>query len=204
MQKVLNLLAPLTPGSDHECKPGLNYVEWKAQYLPKDFTNKTVLDIGAYQGYYSVLALMRNAKHVLSVDNFYGDFVKIDYYKNICKEHKIENWKYEKSDVYDLDNLQGTYDVVMFYDVFYHIEDPLLILRKVKRKVGKELYLSTLVSEEDEPFMRLHDPYELVKEDPTNVWVPSVSCMIKLLKYVGFSDVKLLDKVRQRAIFYAQ
>jgi len=56
-----------TPGIVKHGKDGSNYEEYRFG-IPKDLTGKTVLDIGAWDGYFSFACEKRNAKSVLAVD----------------------------------------------------------------------------------------------------------------------------------------
>ena len=49
-----------------------NYQMWCAQGIPQDLTGKTVLDVGANDGFYSFLCEQRGAKKVLAVDLDYS------------------------------------------------------------------------------------------------------------------------------------
>ena len=44
------------------------YQMWVSQNIPNDLTNKTVLDIGCTDGFYSYLCESRNAKKVVAID----------------------------------------------------------------------------------------------------------------------------------------
>ena len=49
-------------------KSSLNYQMWVSSIIPENLENKTVLDIGAADGYYSFLCESRGAKKVVAVD----------------------------------------------------------------------------------------------------------------------------------------
>jgi tRNA (mo5U34)-methyltransferase len=94
---------------------------------PELFKDKTVLDIGAWDGYYSFYAEKCGAKRVLAVDHpcWSGDSWGTKDGFNLI--HKILNSNVESLDI-DLCDLTpeivGTFDVVLLFGVLYHLRDP--------------------------------------------------------------------------------
>lgn len=185
---------------------GLFWIERKEEVLPKQMNGMRVLDIGAYNGYYSLLCASRGAKVLsLDVDNQYTNKELYYRYKKLYRldcEHR-------ELDVYSLDELNEVFDLVIFYDVFYHLDDPMLALRKIFPKVGKTLLLGTYIIgpkfvnvDQNQPLMYFFEPGELRPNDPTNVWGPTTACVEKMLRVVGFSSVKTFN-FGSRAIFKA-
>ena len=200
----INQIKRMMPGS---LDPrGLSWIEKKEDVLPKEMSGMSVLDIGAFNGYYSLICASRGAKVLsLDVDNVYSN--RGPY--NQCKELYNLDCEFRELDVCDLDELEGSFDLVLYYDVFYHLDDPMLALRKVFPKVGETLLLGTYIIgpkfvdvDQREPLMYLFEPGELRPNDPTNVWGPTIACVEKMLKIVGFRSVETFN-YGSRAIFKA-
>ncbi len=54
--------------------PGWAPISREAYRIPADLTGRTVLDVGAWDGYWTFEALRRGAKRVLAIDDF-SDFM---------------------------------------------------------------------------------------------------------------------------------
>ena len=53
--------------------------------------------------------------------------------------------EFEKLSVYDVDQIAGQFDYVLFLGVFYHLRYPLYALDKVIKKVGGKLLFQTMI-----------------------------------------------------------
>lgn len=137
--------------------PGLSELTLGDDQLP-DFADKSVLDIGAWDGYYSFLAEARGAKRVVALDHYAwgADLAARNAYWVACAvEGKLPDHGRDTTDFWDpamagkapfdlakealgskveavvsdfasmdLSEL-GTFDVVLFLGVLYHLRDPL-------------------------------------------------------------------------------
>ena len=102
--------------------------------LPESLTGKTVLDVGAWDGFYSFEAERRGAAQVLATDSYswggggWGTKAAFDLARRALGS-RVES---RVIDVLELspDNV-GTFDVVLFLGVLYHMRHPMLALEKV-------------------------------------------------------------------------
>lgn len=132
----------VTPGVDDS--PG----KLKALELPS-LAGKTVLDIGASDGLFSFAAERAGASRVLAVDapawedtGWLGSKQAFDFAREALNS-KVEDLH---CDLYDLTPERvGTFDVVFFLGVLYHMEDPLGSLRHVARLTNELLVVETLI-----------------------------------------------------------
>lgn len=203
-----------------EAKFCQKFQQWIAEAIPPDLTNKTVLDIGAWDGFYSFVAEKRGAKRVLATDSFvweHRELYGLDQHfwqgfgagkQGFELARQIFNSQVEdyNIDVLDLNPEEiGNFDVVLFLGVLYHMKYPLLALEKVK-SVTKELliletHISLILSLFPQPLMRFYPTNELSK-DITNWSGPNLALVKSWLLTAGFDKVELVKWHKDRAIFY--
>ncbi len=109
-------------------------VKWRhiSPVLPLDLSGATVLDIGCNGGFYSLQMKMRGAKRVLGIDicDRYLDQARLAS-RTLGLEIELE-----KRSVYEVEEIAGQFDFVIFMGVLYHLRYPLYALDKVVTKVG--------------------------------------------------------------------
>jgi tRNA (mo5U34)-methyltransferase len=157
-----------------------------------------VLDIGARDGFFS-FACERLGAEVVAVDHSAPELTGFPVARQIYGSHV----EYVQANVYDLtpEQLGGTFDVVLFLGVLYHLRHPLLALDRVRQLCRGQLWLETLVCDSglftgyetrerngtlaanlrDLPFAQFL-PVARFHSDPTNKWVPNTACVRALLE----------------------
>jgi len=184
--------------------PGLDDTPAKLRriQMPDDLRGRTVLDIGAWDGFFSFEAERRGASRVLAVDSFcwgrggWGTKAGFDL------AHRALGSRVESREL-TVDQLSrdavGAFDVVFFFGVLYHLRDPLAALERVAAVTGSMLLLETKVDLLDEsvPAMAFYPGSEL-NNDPTNWWAPNVPGLTALLHQAGFSRVAVVSPPRPR------
>ena len=152
---------------------------------------KTVLDIGAWDGFYSFEAERRGAARVLATDHFcwsgpgWGTKAGFDYVHGKLGS-RVES---RDVDVFDLSPEEtGTFDAVLFLGVLYHLKDPFGGLAKAAAMSHECLIVETHSDMNDvaEPVMRYYLGGEL-NNDHTNFWGPNASCLEQMLRELGFT-----------------
>ena len=102
---------------------------WRREFLglTEEFlAGKRVLDIGAYSGAFSFL-LQDLGAEVVAADVYDPDYNGF----NLVKEIRKKDLPHHQISVYDLDpNEIGTFDIVAFYGVHYHLRHPLLAFER--------------------------------------------------------------------------
>jgi tRNA (mo5U34)-methyltransferase len=104
----------------------------ETQLASVDLAGKSVLDIGAWDGYFSFLAERRGAMAVLAADDMsqnWGSGAGIETAKTLFQS-RIET-KLDQS-VYALGALNRTFDVIFCFGVYYHLLDPLLAFAQIR------------------------------------------------------------------------
>jgi tRNA (mo5U34)-methyltransferase len=171
----------VTPG---RTKPG----RWETDKLPERLDGLDVLDIGAYDGYYSFEAERRGARTVKAIDVWgvtydwwYGKVILLtkeafDYCHKALGSKVIS----QNLSVYDLED-KAAYDLVLFNQVMYHLEHPLLGLLKAAAATKDKLFFESICD-----FTRNDCSLEYINHtnycgDMSNFWMPSWRCLERLL-----------------------
>jgi tRNA (mo5U34)-methyltransferase len=106
-----------------------------------DLKGKTVLDIGAWDGYFSLEFERRGAKRVLAVDVWDEGALQAFL---LVREHFKSAVEYKRLDAHDLSPaLVGTFDVVFCAGVLYHLRHPLRGLESIRSVTAGQLILET-------------------------------------------------------------
>jgi tRNA (mo5U34)-methyltransferase len=90
----------------------------------------------------------------------------------------------------------GMFDVVLFAGVLYHLRHPLLALERVFSVTRKLLVLETHVdlTQVKRPVMAFY-PKDEAGVDDTNWWGPNPSCVLEMLKSVGFKKFRVVSEI---------
>src|SRR3990170_7126517 len=104
---------------------GRGYVDFIEKSIPNDLSGKSILDVGAWDGYFSFLAEKRGARRVLAIDNLQNvDKTKGVTGFEVAKEILNSRVDYKIMDVRSVDQLDEDFDIVFYFGVYYHLEDP--------------------------------------------------------------------------------
>jgi tRNA (mo5U34)-methyltransferase len=167
--------------------------------LPEDLTNKRVLDIGCAEGFFSFEAERRGAREVIGIDSFPDSVRRF----NITKAARQSNATAFLMNVYDLEPKRlGTFDVVLFYGVFYHLKHPQYALERIRSVCTGDILFQTHICEEPAlkgtPWARFY-PHGMMSGanheswDPTIFWLFNSVCCLAMLDHVGFTDLRIIS-----------
>lgn len=181
----------VTPGRDH------SPFKLGQIHLPDDLTGKSVLDIGAWDGFFSFEAERRGARRVVALDS-------AAWQSPIVGKHGFElarrvlNSRVEdiELDVVDISpESVGTFDVVLFLGVLYHMRHPQLALDRVAAVTSEMLILETHVDllNVDRPAMAIYPTVEAAG-DISNWCGPNALGVIAMLEMAGFQEVKIVNR----------
>lgn len=180
----------VTPGR------GLSLKKLQTLGLPENLHGKAMLDVGAWDGFFSFEAERRGADRVLATDYFCWNGPGPGTKAGFDLAHRALNSKVEacEIDVLELSPERiGKFDIVLFLGVLYHMRHPLLALEKV-RSVTADGGLVIIETHVDmlhisRPAMAFYPGRELAN-DPTN-WVgPNPAAVQGLLLAAGFREAK--------------
>jgi tRNA (mo5U34)-methyltransferase len=164
--------------------------------LPMRLDGRTVLDVGAWDGYYSFEMERRGASRVVATDHFCwgGGGWGTQAGFNLARQALGSGVEDRTLDVLDLspEAVGGTYDIVLFLGVLYHLPNPLLALERVRSVTGGMLVLETEV---DLLFTRrpaaAFFPGAELGDDPTNWWAPNVPAVLGMLRAAGYARAEV-------------
>jgi len=182
----------VTPGKDDSPR------KLERLCLPPDLTGKTVLDIGAWDGFFSFEAEKRGAKKVLAVDSYAWDGSTWGTKRGFELARRVLGSKVEdkEMDVLDLSpETVGIFDVVLFLGVLYHMRHPLLALQKISSVTGELLVLETVADllSVRRPAMAIY-PDGALYGDPSNWNGINPPALEAMLREVGFRRVETVQK----------
>jgi tRNA (mo5U34)-methyltransferase len=207
--------------------PGWAPINPAAYRIPDILDGKRVLDIGAWDGYWTFQALQRGAKEVVAIDDF-SDYLgnlnqsdrrawesfdvcrsALGYSNDVC--NRIEMSIYDISEA----NL-GLFDTVFFFGTLYHLRHPLLALDKIASLCKDDIYIESAILDDFSPYrgglghgysgpqmvMEFY-PGKQYGNNETNWWVPTLYCLMNMTHAAGFQKIegwKLIDNPQQLSL----
>lgn len=184
-----------------------------------DLAGKSVLDIGAWDGYYSFEAERRGASRVVALDHYVWsiDWEAAGRTETTASPHEpVDAWQPERLPgkrgfdlarrelssavepvvddfmTMDLEPL-GRFDVVLFLGVLYHLHNPFAALERLAQVTGE---LAVIESEavafpglEHRALCEFFESDELAG-DSTNWWAPNLQALTGMCRAAGFQDVR--------------
>ncbi|HSW49363.1 MAG TPA: DUF1698 domain-containing protein [Bryobacteraceae bacterium] len=161
--------------------------------IPEDLTGRRLLDIGAWDGWFSFEAERRGAA-VTAIDCVeYATFRRLH-------QRLASKVDYRIMDLFDLAGAGlGAFDYVFFLGVLYHLKHPLLGLEAVCALTRETALVDSFVTDGDTwrehlndlPTMEFYETDELAGR-LDNWYGPSVACLLSLARAAGFARVELL------------
>ena len=199
-----------TPGNFIEVEPKRCLDELG---VPSDLSGLRALDIGAWDGPFT-FELERRGAQVTALDIQDPDVTVF----NAVKEIKNSSATYVCGSVYDArPETLGTYDLVLFVGVYYHLKNPALSLQRIRRLLndGGILFIeggsatdflaeqlnnllglpkssiSTTAKVVDALPLSYFDTEKKIYKDWSNWWFPTTRCLEAMMLDSGFRDVDL-------------
>jgi tRNA (mo5U34)-methyltransferase len=166
-------------------------------HLP-DLTGRTVLDVGAYDGFYSFEAERRGANRVVAADHWVWNWPGSDARGNFELARDVLGSSVEMAEVSVEDmspqSLGSTFDVVLFLGVLYHAPDPMGYLKNLRSVTGEVAVIETVVDLLDVPIpAAAYYHAASMNGDASNNFGPNRLAVEAMLLDVGFSRVVAFD-----------
>ncbi|WP_421990876.1 class I SAM-dependent methyltransferase [Roseococcus sp.] len=157
-----------------------------------DFKGRSVLDIGAWNGYYSFAAKRLGAARVLATDSFCWTHPKFRGRETfeLARDELGLDIETRLIDPTEITPELGSFDIVLFLGVFYHLFDPIDVLQRVRSVTSQLLLVETHqdLADRTEPGMIFY-PGATLNHDSTNCWGPNPALMRHLLNQLGFARI---------------
>ncbi len=167
--------------------------------IPHDLTGKRLLDIGAWDGWFSFEA-ERHGAEVTALD-----MVKVENF-HIAHRKSGSKAKYIECDLFEIPQMGlGKFDYVFFLGVLYHTKYPLLALEIVCGLTLEVAIVESYVTDaadwrehrEEIPVLEFYEADELGGQ--LDNWCgPTVGCLIAMCRAAGFARVEMLETANNR------
>jgi tRNA (mo5U34)-methyltransferase len=163
--------------------------------IPQDLRGKRVLDVGAWDGWFS-FEMERRGADVLAVDSARNT--------RLLEARQLLGSRigYQIADICRLTAEDvGTFDIVLFFGVLYHLKHPLLALENVCGMCREMACIESFVTDTDRhviPLMEFYETNEL--RGQADNWVgPNLSCLLAFCRTAGFARVNFESVLGERA-----
>lgn len=172
------------------------------------FQGKRVLDLGCCQGYWSFESRKAGARSVLGIDSSEAFIMEARAVRTILgiDECSFSHAHLEEEAWWDL--VGDPRDIVLMLGVFYHLTDPVHVLRKAMEMTEETLVIDGEVVVGDAPafYLRKRTPGEPTTERSGMTSslrsVGTVSAIVELLKDGGFKSIQVLSPAKDMPADY--
>lgn len=173
-----------------------------------DLGDRSVIDVGTWNGYFAFEAKRAGASRVIATDSFVWRSPEFRGREAFEIARECLNLDVEAKDI-DPTEFPGDMelvDAVLFLGVFYHLIDPIMVLQKVASLANDLLVIETHqdVLTMPGPAMAFY-PGAKLNNDASNWWGPNPECMTELLATVDFRHVfyQWHPRIPRRGIYHA-
>ncbi|HEU4664488.1 MAG TPA: methyltransferase domain-containing protein [Dokdonella sp.] len=159
---------------------------------PLALDGRSVLDIGSWNGYFAFEAKRAGAARVIASDSLCWNLPVFRGRETFDLARACLGLDIETK-VIDPTELPGDLapaDVVLFLGVFYHMHDPIAVLKAAAGIARDALVIETHQDLLDvaRPAMAFY-PRDTLNGDHSNWWGPNPQCMFELLESIGWMQV---------------
>ncbi len=165
--------------------------------IPADLRGKRVLDIGAWDGWFT-FEMERRGASVVAVD-----CVEIENFRYAHRKLGSRA-EYLEMDVYDLTPERvGRFDIVLCLGVIYHLKHPLLAIERVCDLTTGLAIIESFVADDvaghtEYPWAEFYESDELGGQ-ADNWSGPNIECLLAWCRAAGFARTVLLGNAEHRA-----
>lgn len=193
--------------------PGINPLDPAAYRIPEDLTGKRVLDVGAWDGYWTFEALKRGASVVVAIDDFsdYLGYLAPGQRRgwqsfDLCREalgYSSERCQRIEISLYDIteEKLGGRFDVALCFGTLYHLRHPLLGLDRISAVCDGQIFVESFICEDysavrgglgqgypGKQLVAEFYPTDELAGNRTNWWGPNLNCLAAWIFAAGFTQ----------------
>ncbi len=165
--------------------------------IPSDLRGKRVLDIGAWDGWFT-FEMERRGASVVAVD-----CVEIENFRYAHRQLGSRA-EYLELDVYDLTPERvGRFDIVLCLGVVYHLKHPLLAIERVCDLTADMAIVESFVADDvaghtEYPWAEFYESDELGGQ-ADNWSGPNIECLLAWCRTAGFARTSLIGNAEHRA-----
>lgn len=176
--------------------------------LPEDFSGLSVLDVGAFDGFYAFVAEARGAERVLAIDNEqYVHWVKARWdillrggegFRAVARLLD-SNVEYRCADAFELDEADERFDLIYCFGILHRVGNPLGLLRRLRDRLneGGRVLVETHGVAGDAGAERgavlVPDPGEVYAGDEFVYWEFTSGGLRRLGRHAGFGELEIVD-----------
>lgn len=159
-----------------------------------DFQDRSVLDIGCWDGYFSFRAEQKGAKEVIGLDDPTFRWGGLDGFQ-FLSEHFNSKVQWMRGTLFDPPKRE--FDIVLCYGVLYHLNDPLTAATNCFQLSREIVCFEGLVIENDAPLLMLIPPGDLYG-DMSNIYYPTSGYLKMVASLNGFELINYRQKSLDR------
>lgn len=206
------------PLSDDYTTPGIcphgNSSDFESRFgFLKDFSGKSVLDVGTYDGLFAFEAEKRGAGHITAIDlyQYSNDPIIANQPFQLAKEVLKSNiiFRFDTLEIYNYTTISSElmynrFDYILHYGILYHIKNPLQHVEMLMNLAndGGTILLETAISKTTTvPSLEYRPGFD---EDPTNYFYPNKEWVELAFKENGAKSVECFYNDGIRATFRIQ
>lgn len=194
--------------------PGWAPIDVRSYGVPADLSGLRVLDVGAWDGFWTFEALKRGAREAVAIDDF-SDFLgslserdrqawatfdfcrdALGFDHQVCRRSEMSVYEVSEAEL-------GRFDVVFCFGTLYHLRHPLLALDRLSAICDRLILVESAILDDFSPYggglgcgypggemvMEFY-PDDQYGGNSTNWWVPSLHCMGHMVRAAGFDQVQ--------------
>jgi tRNA (mo5U34)-methyltransferase len=175
--------------------------------LPDSFAGLSVLDVGAFDGFYSFLAEARGARRVLAIDNEqYLAWVRERWGVTLTGGegfraiHRLRNSRveYRRLDAFALERIEERFDFIFCFGLLHRVENPLGLLRVLTSRLaeGGRMLIETYGTGPERDgsangALHVPKPGEIYAHDRFVYWQFTPGSLANLLSFTGHPTFEL-------------
>lgn len=158
---------------------------------------KRVLDLGCCQGFWTLEAAQAGAGFCLGLDSSEAFIREARALRTVFGADACEFRQAHLEEDLWWQDLEP-FDVTLFLGLFYHLADPISVMRRAMALTGETMIVDTVVQQRDEPLLllvprNLDEPSTKNSGLSTGIRVqPTPAALVALLEDGGFTSVEVL------------
>lgn len=180
------------PLSDKVTTPGtypMFYWNKILDSIPKDLSNKHILDVGAHQGGFSFACERRNAKEITAID-IYSEIFTNEHIL-LCKKILDSEIKVKTMDVMNVKELNEKFDIILLLGVLYTVLNPFGVLQALFEICNELIIVEAEILRSNRSICYVLEGKEVVPNQRIAVLF-SPTALKNYATWIGFKKVEFL------------